>query len=262
MITTLNSIRNNFMLKVFGGSYNTSEAEEIMLHRLRFKDALDDITFIESCEKTAFNKYLFQIGQNLDYSSKSEAILKVFKYDENISKKHEIILDFCEITSNLFNKSIIVVSKNIQGARYCDTFSHYTPTAGNTTKFAEIIANTNSKITHDLFLKLADSSPISSIHYLNLILEYTSINGCLSMLTFCPKVVIALGIYQAYYFIKTQRTSLEGFYNFLIHLKDHFFQINALVKQSTSSFFSNIYFCFGCLSGGLLGTSAYYLFSI
>ena len=54
MITTLNSIKNNFMLKVFGDSYNTSEAEEIMLHRLKFKDALNDITFIESCEKTAF----------------------------------------------------------------------------------------------------------------------------------------------------------------------------------------------------------------
>lgn len=54
MITTLNSIRNNFILKVFGDSYNTSEAEEIMLHRLKFKDALNDITFIESCEKIAF----------------------------------------------------------------------------------------------------------------------------------------------------------------------------------------------------------------
>ena len=122
MITTLNSIKNNFMLKVFGDSYNTSEAEEIMLHRLKFKDALNDITFIESCEKTAFKKYLFEIGQNIDCSSKPEAILKVIKCDENISKKHEIILEFCEITSNLFNKSVTVMSKNIQGARYCDTF--------------------------------------------------------------------------------------------------------------------------------------------
>ena len=88
------------------------------------------------------------------------------------------------------------------------------PTVGNTTKFTEIIANPNSKITHDLFLKLADSLTISSIHYLNLILEYTLINGCLSRLAFCPEVVIALGIYQAHYFIKTQGVSPEGFYNF------------------------------------------------
>ena len=127
MITTLNSIRNNFMLKVFGDSYKTSEAEEIMLHRLKFKDALNDITFIESCEKTTFKKYLFEIGQNIDCSSKPEAILKVIKCDENTSKKYEIILEFCEITSNLVNKNIIVVSKNFQGARYCDTFSLYIP---------------------------------------------------------------------------------------------------------------------------------------
>ena len=43
MITTLSNIRNSFMSKVFGGSYNTSEAEDIMLHRLKFKDALNDI---------------------------------------------------------------------------------------------------------------------------------------------------------------------------------------------------------------------------
>ena len=262
MITTLNSIKNNFMLKVFGDSYNTSEAEEIMLHRLKFKDALNDITFIESCENTAFKKYLFEIGQNIDCSSKPEAILKVIKSDENISKKHEIILEFCEITSNLFNKSVTVMSKNIQGARYCDTFSPYIPIEGNATKFTEIITNPNTKITHDLFLKLADSLTISSIHYLNLILKYTSINGCLSMLTFCPKVVVALGVYQAYYFIKTQWTSPEGFYNFLIQLKGYSLQVKALAKQVTFSFLPNIYFCFGCLSGGLLGGTAYYLLSI
>ena len=84
MITTLNSIGNNFMLKVFGGSYNTSEVEEIMLHRLKFKDALSDITFTESCEKTALQEYLFEIGQNLDCSSKPKAICKLIKCDENI----------------------------------------------------------------------------------------------------------------------------------------------------------------------------------
>ena len=106
------------------------------------------------------------------------------------------------------------MSKNFKGARYCDNFSSYIPTVGNTTKFTEIITNPNSKITHDLFLKLTDSLTISSIYYLNLILEYTSINGCLSMLAFCPKVVIALGFYQAHYFIKIQGVSPEGFYNF------------------------------------------------
>lgn len=127
MITTLSSIRNNFMLKVFCSSYNTLEAEEIMRHRLKFKETLNDITYIESCENTAFNDYLFKINLNLDCSSKPEAILKVLKCDKNTSKKHEIILEFCEITSNLVNKNIIVVSKNFQGARYCDTFSPYIP---------------------------------------------------------------------------------------------------------------------------------------
>ena len=83
MITTLSSIRNNFMLKVFGSSYNTLEAEEIMRHRLKFKETLNDITFIESCENTAFNDYLFKINLNLDCSSKPEAILKVLKCDKN-----------------------------------------------------------------------------------------------------------------------------------------------------------------------------------
>jgi len=47
------------MLKNFGGSYNTSEAEKIMLHRLKFKEALNVITFVLSCENTAFKDYLF-----------------------------------------------------------------------------------------------------------------------------------------------------------------------------------------------------------
>ena len=114
MVTTLSSIRNSFMSKVFGSSYNTSEAEEIMRHRFKFKEALNDITYIESCENTAFNDYLFKINLNLDCSSKPEAVLKVLKCDENFSKKHEIILEFCEITSNLVNKSITLVSENIQ----------------------------------------------------------------------------------------------------------------------------------------------------
>lgn len=262
MITTLNSIGNNFMLKVFGGSYNTSEAEDIMLHRLKFKDALNDITFTESCEVPALKKHLFEIGQNLDSSSKPEAVLKLIKCDGDISKKHEIILDFCEITSNLFNKNFTVVSKNAQGARYSESFDPYVPIEGNNTKFFEIMANPNSKITHDLFLKLADSLTMSSIHYLNLILEYTSINGCLSMLTFCPKVVVILGAYQTLYFIKTRWTSPEGFYNFLIQLKGYFLKIEAQVKQVRFSFLPNIRLCMGFLSGGILGASAFYLFSI
>ena len=122
--------------------------------------------------------------------------MKLIKCDGDISKKHEIILYFCEITSNLFNKNFTVVSKNAQGARYSESFNPYVPIEadGDNTKFFEIMANPNSKITHDLFLKLADSLTMSSIHYLNLILEYTSINGCLSMLTFCLKLALALGL--------------------------------------------------------------------
>ena len=262
MISTLANIKNNFTLKIFGSSYNSSEAENLIKHKSQFQEALNDITFTESCKNTGFNDYLHKINLNFDCSSKPEAILKVLKCDENISKKHEIILEFCEITSNLVNNSISIGSKNIQGVKYCDTFSPYVPTVGNNTKFTELITNPKPKITHDLFLKLADSLTISSMHYLNLILEYTSINGCLSMLTFCPKVVIILGIYQAYYFIKTQWVSPEGFYNFLIHLKGHFLQVNALVKQARFSFLPNIEFCYGCLSGGVLLSGGFYLFSI
>ena len=47
MITTLVTMGNTFMLKVFGGLYKASEAEEIMFHRLKFKEALNDTTYID-----------------------------------------------------------------------------------------------------------------------------------------------------------------------------------------------------------------------
>jgi len=54
--------------------------------------------------------------------------------------------------------------------------------------------NPNSKIMYDLFLKLADNLTVSGIFYSNLTSDYISINGCLSMLTFCLKLALALGL--------------------------------------------------------------------
>jgi len=266
MITTLSSIKNNFLLKVLGYSHNIPEAEDFINHRMKFQEALSDITHKDYCNEPEFIKFLWKVDFNKEFSSKTEDILKVVKLEDNTSLKYSLISEYCDKTSNLVNKTVFlrqppISIEDVLEVRYCDKFSPYRPVEGDKTKFIDLVNNPKIEVTQELFLKLADTLTISSIHYLNLIIEYTSINGFLSMLTFCPKIIIALTIYQAFYFIKTQLISPGSFYNFLINVKGHYLRIKALATQIRCSFLPNIYFCFGFISTGLLG-GAFYLFSI
>jgi hypothetical protein len=261
MISTLNTIKNNFMLKVFEDSYKSSEAAHFIDHRSKFKDALIDITFKNSCNESEFSKFLIDIEINKNNSSQTESILKLLKSDDNISSKHGLISEYCEITNNLWDKTFTLKLINHNVSKYCDTFSPYRPIEGNSTKFTELLNNPKISITQELFIKFVDNLTISTMHYLDLLIEYSSINGFLSMLIFCPRIVIVLSLYQAVYFIKNQCISSENFSNFLINIKDHFLRTYFIYTRISSSFIPNINFYFGFVSTGLLG-GAYYLFSI
>lgn len=108
-------------------------------------------------------------------------------------------------------------------------------------------------ITQDILEKLIGNLSIKGMYHLNILIEYTSMNSFVTRLAFSPKVVTALGLYQAMYFIKTVFLHPEGFYKFLLNLKGHFLRINTLITKVSSSFIPNIRLYYGVISGGVLG---------
>lgn len=204
MITTLSRVKDNFLLKVFGYSYGASGATEFMPHNSKCKNALSDTKYGDHCKTSGFINYLRYIKLNQDSSCKAENILKVIKLEDNKDLENNLVLDFCEIASTLVNKSITVIPPEAQEKSLYISFNPYRPIGEDHSKFTELVKHPEIEVTQELFIELANKLTFTSFHYLDLTLEYSSINGFFILLALCPKVVLALVFYQASYFIKNQ----------------------------------------------------------